>query len=109
MSMCASSATNEPSASRPSGLISASVMSLSTKSLASRVRIGVSLLSALPVTPTEAMTSLAWKSEKGSRFEKWARPTWSGWVSATSSMSMPPMSEKSITGCLRVPSQTTPA
>ena len=41
MSMCASSATNEPSSSSASGLISASVMSLSTNSLARRVRIGV--------------------------------------------------------------------
>ena len=40
MSMCASSATNEPSASFPSGLISARVMSCSTNSLASLVRIG---------------------------------------------------------------------
>ena len=37
------------------------------------------------------------------------RPTWSGCFSATSSMSMPPMSLKSITGRLRIPSQTTPA
>ena len=32
-----------------------------------------------------------------------------GVLSATSSMSMPPMSLKSITGCLRMPSHTTPA
>ena len=37
----------------------------------------------------------------------WPRPTWSGWSSATSSMSMPPMSLNSISGCLAVPSQTT--
>ena len=47
--------------------------------------------------------------ENGRRVEKWARPTWSGWVSATSSMSIPPMSEKISTGRLRVPSQVTPA
>ena len=69
----------------------------------------MSRLSADPVTPTEAITCLAWKSENGSRFEKWPRPTWSGCFSATSSMSIPPMSENSIIGCLRVPSQTTPA
>ncbi len=57
--MCASSATNEPSASRPSGLISASVMSFSTNTFARRVTIGTSLFSADPVTPVEAITSLA--------------------------------------------------
>ncbi len=65
MSMCASSATNEPSARRPSGLISASIMSFSTNSRARRVTIGTSLLSAEPVTPVEAITSLAWKSLNG--------------------------------------------
>ncbi len=70
MSMCASSATNEPSASLPSGLISASVRSLSTNSFASRVTIGTSLFRSLPVTPVEAMTSLASNSLNGSRFEK---------------------------------------
>ena len=38
----------------------ASVMSRSTNSRASAVRIGTSRLSWRPVTPTEAMTSLAW-------------------------------------------------
>ena len=51
MSMWASSATNEPSSSSPSGLISASVMSRSTNSRASAVRIGTSRLSWRPVTP----------------------------------------------------------
>ena len=41
--------------------------------------------------------------------EKWRRPTFSGCSSATCSMSMPPTGEKIITGCLRMPSQTTPA
>ena len=94
---------------RASGLISASVMSLSTNSLASLVRIGTSLFSAPPVTPVEAMTSLASKSPKGRMLEKCRRPTLSGCSSATCSMSMPPTGEKIITGCLRVPSQTTPA
>ena len=61
------------------------------------------------MTPTDAITSLALKSLKGRIVEKWRRPTWSGCSSATSSMSMPPMSEKTITGSLRIPSQTTPA
>ena len=69
----------------------------------------MSLFSCEPVTPTEAITCLACQSESGRMFEKWPRPTWSGCSSATCSMSMPPMSEKSITGCLRIPSQTTPA
>ena len=71
--------------------------------------IGTSLFSAGPVTPTEAITCLAWNSLRGRMFEKCWRPTWSGWLSATSSMSIPPMSLKRITGCLRMPSQTTPA
>ena len=62
-----------------------------------------------PVTPVWAITSFAWWSLKGSIVEKWPRPTCSGCCSATSSMSIPPMSENSITGCLRIPSQTTPA
>ncbi len=66
-------------------------------------------LSALPVTPAAAITCLAWKSETGSRFEKWPRPTWSGCSSATCSMSIPPMSLNSISGFLAVPSQTMPA
>ena len=69
--------------------------------------MGVRRVSARPVTPVAAIVCLAWKSERGRRLEKCPRPTWSGWVSATSSMSMPPMSENSIIGCLRVPSQTT--
>ena len=109
MSMCASTATNVPSSSSASGLISASTMSCSRNSRASRARIGVRRFSALPVTPTEAITCLASKSENGRSVEKCARPTCSGWVSATSSMSIPPMSEKISTGRLRVPSQVTPA
>ena len=107
--MWASSATKLPSSSCASGLISASVMSRSRNSRASRATIGVSRLSAVPVTPASAITCLAWKSEKGSRFEKWRRPTWSGCSSATCSMSIPPMSLKRISGRLAVPSQTTPA
>ncbi len=109
MSMCASSATNVPSCISQSGLISASTMSLSTKSWASRRTIGVRRCSGLPVTPVCAMHSFATKSEIGMRLEMCARPTWSGCFSATSSMSMPPMSLKRITGFFAVPSQTTPA
>ena len=109
MSMCASSATNEPSVSRPSGLISARVMSWRTNSSASLATIGVSRLSADPVTPTEAISSLAMYGLKGRVVGKWRRATRSGCSEATCSMSMPPTSEKIITGCLRVPSQTTPA
>ena len=60
MSMWASTATNVPSSSSASGLISASVMSCSTNSCASRARIGVEAVEREPVTPTEAMTCLAW-------------------------------------------------
>ncbi len=84
-------------------------MSCSTNSFARRVRIGVSLFSAEPLTPVEAIVSLAWKSLKGRMLEKCRRPTLSGCSSATCSMSMPPTGEKIITGCLRIPSQTTPA
>ena len=55
------------------------------------------------------MTSLAWNSLNGRMFEKCRRPTLSGCSSATCSMSMPPTGLKMITGCLRMPSQTTPA
>ena len=65
--------------------------------------------SRLPVTPVWATTSFARKSGASIRFERWPRPTWSGCCSATSSMSIPPMSLNSITGRLRMPSQTTPA
>ena len=65
--------------------------------------------SAEPVTPSEAMICLACQSLNGVRVEKWPRATWSGCSEATCSMSMPPMSENSITGRLRMPSQTTPA
>ena len=47
--------------------------------------------------------------ERPQRSRSGARATWSGCCSATSSMSIPPMSENSITGRLRIPSQTTPA
>ncbi len=109
ISMCASSATNEPSFSSASGLISASVMSLSRNRRARRASTGVARCSALPVTPAAAITCLAWKSENGSSVEKWPRPTWSGCSSATCSMSIPPMSLNSISGFFAVPSQTTPA
>ena len=109
MSMCASSATNEPSLSLPSGLISASVMSFSTNSFASRVTIGTSLLSADPVTPVEAMTSLAWKSLQRQDVREVPAPDLVGLllgdlldVDAADGL-------KIITGCLRIPSQTTPA
>ena len=59
MSMWASTATNEPSASSASGLISASVMSYCVNSRANRANTGVSRVSARPVTPTEAITCLA--------------------------------------------------
>ena len=59
--------------------------------------------------PSEAITCLACQSENGLIVEKWPRATWSGCCSATSSMSIPPMSENSITGRLRSPSHTTPA
>ena len=55
-------------------------------------------VSAEPVTPVWAITCFAWKSESGSRLERWPRPTWSGCDAATSSMSMPPMSLNSIIG-----------
>ena len=71
--------------------------------------IGVSRFSALPLIPSEAISCLASQSEKGRMVEKCPRATWSGCSSATCSMSIPPMSEKSITGRLRIPSQTTPA
>ena len=104
MSMCASTAMNEPSSSFTSGLISASVMSYFTKSLASLERIGVSWFRSEPVMPTDAITSLAMKSMWGRIVEKWPRPMWSGCCSATSSMSMPPMSEKTNVGFLAIPS-----
>ena len=78
MSMWASSATNEPSSSSPSGLISASVMSYSRNSRASLATIGVSRFKALPLTPSEAISCLASHSENGARVEKWRRATWSG-------------------------------
>ncbi len=109
MSMWASTATNVPSASWASGLISASVMSYFTNRRASFARMGVSRLSSVPVMPVDATASLARKSMCGRIVEKWPRPMCSGWVSATSSMSMPPMSEKTKVGTLRTPSQTTPA
>ncbi len=60
-----------------------------------------------PVTPVAAIACLASKSGIGIRLVRWPRPTWSGWVSATSSMSIPPMSLNSISGRFAVPSQTT--
>ena len=69
--------------------------------------IGVARLSSDPLTPVWAITCFAWKSEIGSRLEMWPRPTWSGCFSATSSMSIPPMSLNSISGRFAVPSQTT--
>ena len=62
-----------------------------------------------PVTPVEAIVSLAMKSLTGWSVEKCRRPTLSGCSSATCSMSIPPTGEKIITGRLRSPSQTTPA
>ncbi len=100
MSMWASTATNVPSASWASGLISASVMSYFTNSFASFERIGVSRLSSEPVIPIEAIASFALKSMCGRIVEKWPRPMWSGCSSATSSMSIPPMSEKTNVGQL---------
>ena len=73
----------------PSGLISASVMSYWRNSRARRARIGVRRVSAEPVTPIEAISCLACQSANGRRVEKCIRATWSGWLSATSSMSMP--------------------
>src|SRR5205807_572600 len=55
MSMWASRATNDPSSSSPSGLISASVMSYWRNSRARRATIGVRRFSAEPVTPSEAI------------------------------------------------------
>ena len=104
MSMCASTAMNEPSSSFTSGLISASVMSYLTKSCASFDRIGVSRFRSDPVMPTDATTSFAMKSMWGRIVEKWPRPMWSGCCSATSSMSMPPMSEKTNVGFFAIPS-----
>ena len=72
-------------------------------------RIGVARLSCEPVTPVAAIVCLASKSGIGIRLVTWPRPTWSGCCSATSSMSMPPMSLNSISGRFAVPSQTTPA
>ena len=57
---------------------------------------------------TLATSSLAMKSENGNRVEKWRLPMCSGCFSATSSMSMPPMSLKIITGLRAKPSQVTP-
>ena len=53
------------------------------------------------VTPVEAIVSLAMKSLTGAIVEKWRRPTLSGLISATCSMSMPPTGEKIITGRFR--------
>ena len=109
MSMCESSATKEPSAIRPIGLISASVRSYCTKIRASAATMRLSRFSSLPVTPTFATASFASKSENGRRFEKFVRERCSGCCSATSSMSMPPMSEKMITGRLFRASHVTAA
>ena len=79
-------------------------MSYLTNSWASFERIGVSRLSSLPVIPIDATTSFAMKSIDGRIVEKWPRPMWSGWLSATSSMSMPPMSEKTNVGSFAEPS-----
>ena len=67
-------------------------MSYSRNSRASAARIGVSRFSSDPVMPSEATTSFARKSIRGRIVEKWPRPIRSGCVSATSSMSIPPMS-----------------
>ncbi len=109
ISIWASRATKLPSVSSASGLISASVMSFSRKRRASLARIGVARFSCEPVTPVAAIVCFASKSGIGKRFDTWPRPTWSGWVSATSSMSIPPMSLNSISGRFAVPSQTTDA
>ena len=63
----------------------------------------------MPVTPTEAMHLLGLEVANGQQVGEVAAADVVGVLSATSSMSMPPMSRNSITGCLRMPSQTTPA
>ena len=65
--------------------------------------------SAPPVTPVFETASFASKSEKGRRFEMWVRERCSGCCSATSSMSMPPMSLKIRTGRLALASHVTAA
>ena len=65
----------------------------------------MSRFSAWPLTPVAAIASFAMRGVIGSSDEKCVFETCSGCVSATSSMSMPPMSEKISTGCLRRPSQ----
>ena len=57
-----------------------------------------------PVMPTDATASLARKSMLGRIVEKWPRPMWSGCCSATSSMSIPPMSENTKVGSFLTPS-----
>ena len=61
-----------------------------------------------PLMPSDAISSFAMKSEKGSSVEKWRLAMCCGCFSATSSMSMPPMSLKIITGRRATPSQVTP-
>ena len=65
--------------------------------------------SAPPVTPTFDTASFASKSENGRRFEMCVRERCSGCCSATSSMSMPPMSLKMTTGRFALASHVTAA
>ena len=91
------------------GLISASVRSCSTKARASAATMRLRALSAPLVTPTLETATFAWKSEKGRATEKCTRARCCGCCSATSSMSMPPMSLKTITGLFARVSQVTAA
>ena len=70
---------------------------------------GVSRTSASPVTPVAPIASFAMRGEIGRIDEKWVFETCSGCFSATSSMSMPPMSLKRSTGFFWRPSQVTEA
>jgi hypothetical protein len=98
-----------PFSSFASGLISASVRSYSRKSCISWNTMGVSRTRSSPVTPTCATASFAMRSVSGSSVEKCVRERCSGCCSATSSMSMPPMSLNSSTGSLARPSHVTEA
>ena len=69
----------------------------------------LSRLRSLPVTPVRETASFASKSETGRRLERCVRERCSGCCSATSSMSMPPMSLKMTTGRRAAASQVTAA
>ncbi len=109
MSQCESSAMKLPSSSCASGLISASVRPYVRNARAIRATMRESWFSSLPVMPSEATSSLNLNSCSGWNVEKCARATCSGCCSATSSMSMPPMSLKIATGSLATASKTMPA